>query len=197
MKIIAGSLKGMKVLAPKGDAQTRPTSSKVREAILHKVTEDIQGSVFIDVFSGTGAVGLEALSRGASGCYFIENDSGTLKILKKNMDLALERLSKQGLKPSPYRLMPLLAQKALSSLKPLACEDQSYVLWADPPYNQVFNWLKGFKAKKYSFLSSLKLIILELDSEYLNHDDVSFDGWKRSFEKIYGSTGIVAWEKEE
>ena len=179
MRIIAGALKGMKLLAPKGGETTRPTSSKVREAILHKITEDLEDAVFVDVFSGTGAVGLEALSRGARGCYFVEKDFSTSKILRKNMELACERLQKQGIYPSPYKVLCLPAEKALPALKNSHAE-ASWVLWADPPYATFFGWLKTFSPEKLSFYKNLELIVMELDSEDLNKIEFCLDGWEKN-----------------
>lgn len=197
MKIIAGALKGMKLLAPKEGKSTRPTSAKVREAILHKIEGDLQGSVFIDTFCGTGAVGLEALSRGALGCYFIEKDFGALKILQKNMSLAHERLLKQDIRPHPYKVLKSPAKKALSAIKADPGEGLSYVLWADPPYSDILLWLQDLKAKPLSFFSHLKLIVLELSADDLERPDFFIEGWERSFQKTYGSTAVIGFEKKD
>lgn len=192
MKIIAGALKGMKILAPRGDDVTRPTSAKVREAILHRFGDSIQEAVFLDFFSGTGAVGIEALSRGAKGCYFIEKDPSVVKILKKNMALAEERLGKQDIYPSPFRVLSSPASKALVSLQKMG-SSLPLILWADPPYKDILLWLKTLKKEGAWLLESTDLIILEFSSEHLHHPDVNFLGKERCLEKVYGETAVVAW----
>src|SRR3989338_815380 len=89
MRISAGNLKGRKLssakalrLAKKRD-ELRPTSSKVKESIFNIVGEKIKGTEFVDLYSGTGAVGIEALSRGASAVSFVEADRKRAELIKK------------------------------------------------------------------------------------------------------------------
>ena len=85
MRIIAGSARGTTLYAPP-DNRVRPTSDRVREALFSILGGRIAGVWALDAFAGVGAVGLEALSRGASGCDFIEADRGVLRYLKKNIE---------------------------------------------------------------------------------------------------------------
>lgn len=84
MRIIAGELKGRKIEAPKGD-NVRPTSDKVKEAIFSMLTNSIYDEVVIDVFAGTGNLGLEAISRGAKHCYFGDKSRESLSFIKNNI----------------------------------------------------------------------------------------------------------------
>lgn len=87
MRIIAGAWRGRTLLAPPGEA-TRPTADRTREALFSMLTSRL-GSFeelrVADLFAGTGALGLEALSRGAAHCTFVERDHGALKVLKENI----------------------------------------------------------------------------------------------------------------
>lgn len=195
MKIIAGSLKGMKLLAPKDSLTTRPTSAKVREAILHKLEEDLQGSIFIDFFSGTGAIGLEALSRGARGSMFVEKDFSVVRLLKKNMALASERLEKQGFHPKPFKVFSAPAMKAFSSLKLSSYEGEPMILWADPPYKDFPLWWKFLKTEVERFPLSLDLIVMEIGADYLKKEDFELQSWEKDFEKVYGSTAVVGFRR--
>ena len=85
MRIITGSAKGMRLLSPKGDA-TRPTSDRIKESVFSVLGGDITDKRVIDVFAGTGALGLEALSRGATSAVFIDKD--TADIIRKNCQKA-------------------------------------------------------------------------------------------------------------
>ena len=82
MRLTGGQDRGRRLIAPKG-ARTRPTAAKVREAIFN-ILGPAPGSV-LDLFAGTGALGLEALSRGATAAVFVERDSNALKALRSNL----------------------------------------------------------------------------------------------------------------
>ena len=85
MRIIAGKFRSQPLMAPKG-WDTRPTSDRLRETLFNVLAPRIQGAVFADLFAGTGAVGIEALSRGASHVYFAENAKPPLNALLGNLD---------------------------------------------------------------------------------------------------------------
>ena len=92
MRIIAGRLARRKLLSPKGH-ETRPTMSQTRESLFHLVESrmDLDGADVLDLFAGTGAIGLEAISRGASSATFVENASRVLHYARKNAeDLGVE-----------------------------------------------------------------------------------------------------------
>lgn len=84
MRIIAGEFKGRKLFTPKNDI-IRPTSDKVKEAVFSMIAANIVDSVVIDLFSGTGNLGLEALSRGAKRCYFVDKSRASMKIILQNI----------------------------------------------------------------------------------------------------------------
>ena len=84
MRIIAGRYKGRKLEVPKA-REARPTSEKVREAVFSMLQNYIEGAKVADLFAGTGAMGLEALSRGAASCIFSENNISMQKILAANI----------------------------------------------------------------------------------------------------------------
>lgn len=85
MRIISGDLKGRKLLAVRGRA-TRPTSDRVREALFNILGPRPLGARVLDLFAGTGALGIEALSRGAGEAVFIDNSAQALTVLRKNID---------------------------------------------------------------------------------------------------------------
>jgi 16S rRNA (guanine966-N2)-methyltransferase len=86
VRIIAGEWRGRRIAAPKGDA-VRPTLDRVREAWMSMVHTDLPGARVLDLFSGSGALGLEALSRGAAGVDFVENDPTAFRVLRENIAL--------------------------------------------------------------------------------------------------------------
>jgi 16S rRNA (guanine(966)-N(2))-methyltransferase RsmD len=85
MRIIAGSLRSRTLEAPPGLA-TRPTSDRLRETLFNVLAARIQGAAFLDLYAGSGAVGIEALSRGAASVAFVERAPAALKVLRANLD---------------------------------------------------------------------------------------------------------------
>jgi 16S rRNA (guanine966-N2)-methyltransferase len=123
MRVIAGTLGGRRLLAPRGLA-TRPTADRVREA-LFSMLGDLQAARVLDLFAGTGALGIEALSRGAANAVFVERDQGALSTLRANL-AALQ------LAPPLAEVRPGDAFRALQS----ACEagERYDLVFLDPPY---------------------------------------------------------------
>jgi len=83
IRIITGSAKGKKLLSPEGEA-TRPTSDRIKGAMFSSIQFDIEHRRVLDLFAGTGQLGLEALSRGAASCTFVELDREVMELIKKN-----------------------------------------------------------------------------------------------------------------
>lgn len=84
MRVIAGKYKGRKLEAPL-DMSVRPTTDKVKEALFDIIMAYVPGSVFCDLFAGSGAIGVEALSRGADKCWFCDSDRASIRLVKFNL----------------------------------------------------------------------------------------------------------------
>ena len=84
MRVIAGSARSMPLKAPAG-YDTRPTQDRIKETLFNMLQTQIPGCVFVDVFSGSGGIGIEALSRGARKSYFIENDAKAAACIQENL----------------------------------------------------------------------------------------------------------------
>lgn len=126
MRIIAGKFGSQTLVAPKG-WKTRPTSDRLRETLFNVVAPRIEGAVFADLFAGTGAVGLEALSRGARKVYFAENAKGALEALRSNL---------KRLKIGPEAQVE--AAGTFPLLRRLAKEGaQVDIVFLDPPYSDL------------------------------------------------------------
>jgi 16S rRNA (guanine966-N2)-methyltransferase len=87
VRVVAGELGGRKLVAPHGDT-TRPTTDKVREAVFNSLSSMgiVEDAVVVDLYAGSGALGIEALSRGAARCTFVERDRDALRALRANID---------------------------------------------------------------------------------------------------------------
>jgi len=121
MRISGGTAKGRKVIFKKSDSSTRPTSAKAREAIFNILREKVVDCVFLDLYAGTGAVGIEAISRGAGFVIFVDKDGAKIRIIKE----LIEKFSfKQGAK--------FFVEDALDFLKKTTMKFD--IIFADPPY---------------------------------------------------------------
>jgi len=121
MRIVAGSRKGARIFAPKGH-DTRPTSDRVREAAFTLIGS-VEGASVLDLFAGSGAMGLEALSRGAERAVFVESDRDAAKTIERN----LEKLGLRG--------TMVLCADALRALAEDAQAGRRYdLVLVDPPY---------------------------------------------------------------
>lgn len=86
MRVVGGRLRGRKLLPIRGSA-IRPTADRVREAVFNIIAPEIRGAQVLDLFAGTGAMGIEALSRGASSAIFIDTRKASLAVVRRNIDL--------------------------------------------------------------------------------------------------------------
>ena len=85
MKVTGGTGKGRKLKVPPG-SRVRPTSDKVKQALFNILGEKVKGAAFLDLYAGTGGVGIEALSRGAGRVVFIDDANDSLRAIKKNVE---------------------------------------------------------------------------------------------------------------
>ena len=120
MRVIAGTHRGRPLQAPKG-SQTRPTSDKVREAIF-SILQDVSDATVLDLFAGSGALGIEALSRGAAQASFVDNSAAAIRTVKAN-------LSDLNLSATVVQLPTLRAL----TCTPIAADNYDLV-FIDPPY---------------------------------------------------------------
>lgn len=127
MRIITGTAKGHILKNIKGN-KTRPTLDRVREAVFSVLGHRVADSIFLDLFAGTGAVGIEALSRGAKICYFIEKDKKMCGLIKDNLDRCRLRDKAKIYNMDALKLIPFLQQQ-----EPDLRFDLVYL---DPPYEE-------------------------------------------------------------
>ncbi|MFP4156201.1 MAG: RsmD family RNA methyltransferase [Opitutales bacterium] len=127
MRITGGRARGIPLAAPKGDA-TRPATDQLREAVFSSLGPQINGARIADLFAGTGAYGLEAMSRGAATGLFVENSPGVVACLRKN----LAAVSKScGAEPGAWKIF---AQKIYTLPPGLGPFD---LVFMDPPYAMI------------------------------------------------------------
>lgn len=174
MRIIAGEFKGRRLNTPKSD-KIRPTSDKVKESLFSMISANIAEAVVIDLFSGTGNLGLEALSRGAKRCYFVDRSRDSIKIILQNIAHCKQE----------ENAITIIGdyEKALKKIP-----EKADVIFLDPPYKAGFLTDCTCFISKLSLLSKGGVIIAEhLAREPL--PDVTF-GYVRIKEKKYGTIAI-------
>jgi len=146
MRIIAGKFRSRQLKGLKG-LSLRPTSDRLRETLFNVLGGLVVGSRFVDLFAGTGAIGIEALSRGAREIIFVEKHAPTMALLKRN----LESLEIRG----GVRLLTKDAMRALEQLaaEPAPAGSRIDILFLDPPYAE-----KDQYCEILSFLGESKLL---------------------------------------
>lgn len=151
MRIIAGKRKGLNIKTIEGES-TRPTRDMVREALFSILTSKISDAKFLDLFAGSGAIGIEAISRGAAEACFSDTNPQCIKIIKENINKAnFENES---------RIFNLDYKLVLKKLK----DEKFDVIFIDPPYNKGLGVDAIMRISEYDLLTDDGVIILETDT---------------------------------
>ncbi|HTQ96020.1 MAG TPA: 16S rRNA (guanine(966)-N(2))-methyltransferase RsmD [Candidatus Acidoferrum sp.] len=160
MRIIAGKFRSRQLKSLKG-LTLRPTSDRLRETLFNILGELVVDSRFVDTFAGTGAVGIEAFSRGAKEVIFIENHAKAAAVIKQNLE-TLE--AKNG-----TRVLPVEALKGLQSLSKEKSSniDQQQIVFLDPPYDNAADYDRVLTfLGSATLLSENSLVIAEHRSKF-------------------------------
>ncbi len=171
MRVIAGTARSMPLKTPPG-LDTRPTTDRIKETLFNILQTRIPGCVFVDVFSGSGGIGIEALSRGASRAYLIENAPRAAACIQEN--LVFTRLADRAV---------LLKQDALAAL-PAIREREVDLVFLDPPYGQGLEREVLELLSRMPYVTENTLLVAEarLDESFDFVDDCSL---KVVREKLY------------
>ena len=124
MRVITGSARGVPLATLAGEDVVRPTSQRVKEAMFSAIQFEIEGRAALDAFAGSGQLGIEALSRGAASCLFLESDRNAGEMIEKNLARAKLR--------DKARLMQLDAMQYMRR-----CADAFGLIFLDPPYGKL------------------------------------------------------------
>lgn len=180
MRVITGKAKGVTLATPDG-LKTRPTTDRVKEALFSIIQFDVPGARVLDLFGGSGQLGIEALSRGAQRAVFVDAREEACKLIREN--LRRTKLEKEG---------NVIRSDYLDYLK--RCRETFDIIILDPPYAEVFleNSLKLIA--EIDILQSGGIIITErpLGKDLL----CDFDGFTRSRDYKYGNTLIALYRKD-
>jgi 16S rRNA (guanine966-N2)-methyltransferase len=185
VRISAGKLKGRKVKVCSLGEDLRPTSSKVRESLFNILGQSVKGSVFVDLYAGTGAVGMEAMSREADTVYFVEAN-------RKRATQIEETLEGCGCRPKAY----IVNMKAGKFIERSAAEGKKFdVVFLDPPYasGEVEPLLEALG--KGDVLSEGALVVAEHPTKSALPDEAGVLVKKKSYR--YGDTALTVMERKQ
>ncbi len=182
MRVISGKCRGTKLAAPDG-LNTRPTTDRIKETLFNMIAFDLPDCRFLDLFSGSGAIGIESLSRGAKRAVFVENNKQALACIESN-------LQKTRLKENS-QIYPI---DVLSALKLLGQNKEKFdIIFMDPPYKLTFIAEVLQKIIDYDLLADEGYIILERSSNTTIPNAKNLVLWK---EKRYKTTTINFFRKD-
>jgi|SRR3954462_10883679 16S rRNA (guanine966-N2)-methyltransferase len=185
MRVIAGRFRSRKLHAPPPGVELRPTSDRLRETLFNVVAPRTPDSLWLDLFSGTGAVGIEALSRGARFIYFVETDKKAVRLIRKN----LEEL---GIEEN----FELIQGDVAPALRTLEEQPEEFdIVFLDPPYNA-----HGAYAQVLEFLAESELVtaktwvIAEHDKHFDPGDEV---GALKRFRELKQGDAVLSFYQRQ
>ncbi len=180
MRVITGKARGVNLKTPEG-LQTRPTADRVKEALFSVINFDIPGAAVLDLFGGTGQLGIEALSRGANNAIFVDESDKACLLIKEN--LRRTKLEQQG---------KVVRSDYLAYLR--SCKENFDIVFLDPPYAEVFLENALNCITEIDILRSGGIIVCERPLEKAL--PYEFTGYSRSKDYKYGKTLITLYRKD-
>jgi 16S rRNA (guanine966-N2)-methyltransferase len=177
LRVISGTARGKKLFSPDGK-DTRPTADRVKESIFNIIAPCIRDAVVLDLFAGSGSLGIEALSRGAKKAVFCENSKKAMEIVKKN--LAASNLAEKSV---------LEKRDYLDYLN--TCDEVFDIIFLDPPYTLGYYEKALDVIKKRRLLSPEGIVVAERGKAY----DISFPGFEIIKDRRYGNSFVTIFKR--
>ena len=178
MRVITGSARGRKLKEPEGMA-IRPTADQVKEAVFNIIQGDVEGRVCLDLFSGTGQMGIEALSRGAERCVFVDADKAAVKLTKLNLEKT--QLPGQVFQSDALRF--------------LESREQYDLIFVDPPYASGLYGEVLRRIKDFDKLHTGGIIIVESSADF--EPESPGEPYRKLRSYRYGKVRITTFTKSE
>lgn len=152
MRVIAGTARRLLLKTPEG-MDTRPTTDRIKETLFNMLMPYLSGAVFVDLFSGSGGIGIEALSRGARKAYFVENNQKSISCITDNVNHT--HFTDKAV---------ILKQDVFSALRG-SIKEPVDVIFLDPPYNQEYEKRVLELLQSASYVNEDTLIVVEASKE--------------------------------
>lgn len=178
MRVIAGTYKGFKLQSFPGK-EIRPTPDRIREAVFDIISAEIVGAEFLDLFAGTGAVGIEAISRGAKNVIFVEIDDKAIALIKRN----LQKICKDD-------LFTIIKSDYLRAIRFFHIKQKKFdIVFLDPPYHKDYFSKTLHEIDRSMIIKEGGLIIVQHPADLLVKYD--FENMFCFKEKKYGNSKIT------
>ena len=180
MRIITGIYKGKKINSPKHDG-VRPTADRIKESLFNIINDRIENSIVLDLFGGTGALGIECLSRGANKAYIVDNDKRSIELIKQN----LVNVNNAYLYHLDYNVALLNFYK-----KGIKFD----IIFIDPPYATKYGEFALKKIFDYDLLNEDGIIVWEYQT--IQNKNQKIDLFEIYDNRNYGETSIIFLKKK-
>jgi 16S rRNA (guanine966-N2)-methyltransferase len=180
LRIIAGAFRGRKLHAPRSNS-IRPTADRVREAIFNILADAVIDARVLDLFAGTGALGLEALSRGAIQAVFIDQSSEAVRLITDNVRTCGVQHQAQVVHSPILRALPLLPAKGL-------VPPPFHLVFVDPPYETGLAFEILPRLLELSIIAAGSLAVVE--HRHTEKTPETWCSWSKTKERRYGDTAV-------
>ena len=179
MRVISGKVRGLKLKSPEGE-ETRPTLDRVKEAMFSMLLPYLSDATVLDLFAGSGALGIEALSRGSKKAVFVDNSDKAIAFIKQNISAA-------GFENSSF----VSKDNADSFLK--STNEKFDIIFLDPPYHQDLYCKTINRIEELDILNPDGIVVAEWDYNIgLSYENIMLTPVK---EKKYGRVGVTVFKK--
>ncbi|KAB8029114.1 16S rRNA (guanine(966)-N(2))-methyltransferase RsmD [Fluviispira multicolorata] len=187
MRVIAGKYKRRNLVTTEGNEITRPTSDRVKESVFNILSDELLNAKVLDLFSGSGSLGIESLSRGANFVTFVEKNIEPANCIQVNLN---------GLKvpENEYSIIKLDVTKFLTSY---SSQEKYDIIFADPPYKSPWYANSLDEIENANVCNKNCTVIFEMPKDLKISIQSKFKGWSKDDERIYGKTKIEIWRKRE
>jgi len=162
MRVIAGSARSVPLMTPAG-LNTRPTTDKIKETLFNMIHFDLPEAVFIDLYSGSGAIGIEAISRGASHAYFVDNSKKAIECIKANV-----------LKCKFADKATIISRDVSDALYQI--NDKADIIFMDPPYElgEELGIMKQLYSSKLIDEDTIIIIESDINRDFSEIEDIGY-----------------------
>ncbi|MEA4815392.1 MAG: 16S rRNA (guanine(966)-N(2))-methyltransferase RsmD [Lachnospiraceae bacterium] len=179
MRVITGKARGHKLLAPEG-LDTRPTTDRIKESLFNIIAPNLQDSTFLDLFCGSGAIGIEALSRGAKKAVFVDNSDECQPYIKRNLEFT--KLIENA---------TIIKSDAINAINYFKEKNFEFdIIFMDPPYKSNIAAKVLLEISKAGILKKTGYVIIEAPK---GRDFSNVDGFSVIREKAYGKTTTMVF----
>ena len=178
MRVISGAARGRKLKEPSG-VEIRPTSDMIKESVFNIIQFDIEGRRALDLYAGTGQLGIEALSRGARSCAFVDSSPAAARLIKENLQLC--------------GLSDAAAVHTRDTLKFLESDEKFDLIFIDPPYDSKLAGRTLAKIIEFDKLNINGIIVCEMRADTASPD--ALPPYVLCREYVYGGIKIARYER--